>query len=481
MISAEQNDRMTRTGPGTPAGALLRRYWQPVALLEELEGERPLRPVRLLGQDLVLFRDARGRVGLVDRDCPHRGADLAYGRLEHGGLRCPFHGWLFDVEGRLREAPAEPDNSPLLSRLRQRAYPVVERAGAFWAYLGPGEPPPFPALDPFVAPASHVFAFKGWIECNWLQALEVGIDPAHASFLHRFFEDEDPAAAYGRQFRSASSGSEIPMTRVMRECFRPQISVETSEHGLRLTALREIDATRMHVRITNLVFPQAFVIPLSHDMAIMQFHVPIDDTNNYWYAFFTSFGAPVDKATMRAQRLELYQLPDYRPRKHRGNGWGFDPAEQRTRTYTGMGEDINVHDQWAIESQGPIQDRTREHLATSDRAISANRRLLNRAIDTVERGGTPPGVLEPAAAAQLRGPVTVDGICAPEGWQRYWREVDAARRAACGWWVAGGAPVALVPPVGGAAPSADAGSNAAPGTAPALPAEPGAAGRAPRG
>jgi phenylpropionate dioxygenase-like ring-hydroxylating dioxygenase large terminal subunit len=447
MISAEQNDRITRTGPGTPAGALLRRYWQPVALREELEGERPLRPVKVLGQDLVLFRDDHGRLGLVDRDCPHRGADLAYGRLEDGGLRCPFHGWLFDVEGRLREAPAEPDDSPLLTRLRQRAYPVVERAGVIWGYLGPGEPPPFPALDPFVAPDSHVFAFKGLIECNWLQALEVGIDPAHASFLHRFFEDEDPSAAYGKQFRSASADSSIPMTRVMREAFRPRISVEPSEHGLRLTALREVDAERLHVRITHLVFPQAFVIPLSQEMAIMQYHVPIDDTHNYWYAFFTSVGAPVDKATMRAQRLALYELPDYRPRKHRGNQWGFDASEQRTRTYTGMGEDINVHDQWAIESQGPIQDRTREHLATSDRAISANRRLLNRAIDTVAAGGTPPGILDAEAAARLRGPVTVDGLCAPEGWQQYWRDVDARRRAGCDWWRASGAPTRLVEPV----------------------------------
>ena len=471
MISAEQNDRITRTGRGTPAGELLRRYWQPVALREELDGDRPVRPLRVMGQDLVLFRDDRGRVGLVDRDCAHRGADLAYGRLEHGGLRCPFHGWLFDVEGRLREAPAEPDGSPLLARLRQGAYPVVERAGAYWAYLGPGEPPAFPALDAFAAPDSHVFAFKGWIECNWLQALEVGIDPAHASFLHRFFEDEDPSTAYGRQFRSASSGSEWPMTRVLRECHRPRIEVEPSEHGLRVTALREIDAERLHVRVTNLVFPQAFAIPLSHEMAILQYHVPIDDTNNYWYAFFTSFGAPVDKPTMRAQRLELYELPDYRPRKHRRNGWGFDPYEQRTRTFTGMGEDINVHDQWAVESQGAIQDRTREHLATSDRAISAYRRQLGRAIDAVARGE--PAPFAPAAdeAASLRGPATVDGICAPAGWQRHWRELDASRRAACDWWAASGAPCAIVPPVGGAAPDAGVASpRAAAASAAASPA-----------
>jgi nitrite reductase/ring-hydroxylating ferredoxin subunit len=476
-MNKSQAKLITETGVGTGAGDLLRRYWQPAALVEELAGPRPVRPVKIMGQELVLFRDAAGRLGLLDRDCPHRGADLAFGRLEDGGLRCPFHGWLFDVEGRLREAPAEPDDSPLLTRLRQRAYPVTERAGAIWGYLGPGEPPPFPALDPFVAPDSHVFAFKGLIECNWLQALEVGIDPAHASFLHRFFEDEAPDAAYGRQFRSASSGSDVPMTRVMRECVRPRITVEPSAHGLRLTALRAIDAERLHVRITNLVFPQAFVIPLSQEIAIMQCHVPIDDTRNYWYAFFTSFGAPVDKPTMRAQRLELYELPDYRPRRHRGNHWGFDPSEQRTRTYTGMGDDINVHDQWAIESQGPIQDRTREHLATSDRAIAANRRLLNRAIDAVARGEPPPGVLDAQAAAALRGPVTVDGICHPDAWTGYWRDVDAQRRERCDWWAASGAPSRLVDaePARGPADAAGVAAEVAAATAGTATAAPAAA------
>ena len=457
MMSAAQNERLTRVGPGTPAGALLRRYWQPVALLDELQGERPLRPVRLMGQDFVLFRDEQGRYGLLDRDCPHRGADLAFGRLEDGGLRCPFHGWLFDVSGRLLQTPAEPPGSPLCQRLRQGAYPVLERAGVLFAYLGPGEPPAFPALDCFVAPASHSFAFKGLIECNWLQAVEVGIDPAHASFLHRFFQDEDPSAAYGKQFRSASSDSQLPMTRVMRDFHCPQISVENTDYGLRLTALRQLDDARTHVRITNLLFPQAFVIPLSDEIAITQYHVPVDDGNNYWYAFFTSFGKPIDKALMRAQRLELYELPDYRSRRHRGNDYGFDAHEQRTQTYTGMGADINVHDQWAIESQGRVQDRTREHLATSDRAIAANRRLLNKAIDAVEQGGTPPMVLDAAAAAALRGPATVDGISATERWPQYWREVDARRRAGCAWWTASGAPPEVAPPL---APGAVASATA---------------------
>src|SRR6202166_4491591 len=204
MLSAEQNDLITRTASGTAAGNLMRRYWQPAALVDELSGNRPVKPVRLLGEDLVAFKDDKGRYGLIGRHCPHRGADLAYGRLENGGLRCLFHGWLFDVDGKCLETPAEPEGSVLCQRVRQRSYPVVVKNGIVFAYLGEGEAPAFPDFDCFLAPGTHAFAFKGLIDCNWLQALEVGIDPAHASYLHRFYQDEDAGAAYGRQFRSAS-------------------------------------------------------------------------------------------------------------------------------------------------------------------------------------------------------------------------------------------------------------------------------------
>ena len=180
MMSQQQNDLITRVGPKDPAGKLMRMYWQPAALVDELEGDRPIRAVKLLGENFVLFRDEQGRYGLMDRDCPHRGADLAFGRLENGGLRCAFHGWLFDVEGQCLETPAEPVGSVLCKNIKQRAYPVVEKGGILWAYLGEGEPPAFPEIDCFVAPDAYTFAFKGLIECNWLQALEVGIDPAHA-------------------------------------------------------------------------------------------------------------------------------------------------------------------------------------------------------------------------------------------------------------------------------------------------------------
>ncbi len=432
MISAEQNELMTRIGPGTPAGGLLRSYWQPVALAEELEAPRPVKPVRLLGEDLVLFKQ-EGAYGLLERHCPHRGADLAYGRLEDGGLRCSFHGWLFDASGRCLATPAEPEGSRMCERIRQRAYPVTERSGILFAYLGAGEPPAFPHFDCFVAPSAYTFAFKGYWDCNWLQALEVGIDPAHASWLHKFFEDEDPAASYGRQFRATPADSEMPMSKVLREFDRPEIRVERAAYGMRLQTLRKLNEKSTHLRVTNILFPQAFVIPMSPEMTISQWHVPVDDYGCYWYSIFTSFGAPVDKDTMRKQRLKTYPAPDYKPIVGRHNGWGFDPHEQRKSTFTGMGFDINIHDQWACESQGRIQDRTREHLGSTDKGIALYRRILLEAIEKNQAGEKPPMVLDAQSAREITGPPAVDGIGPSDRLEDYWRQFDAERRRKSAW------------------------------------------------
>jgi phenylpropionate dioxygenase-like ring-hydroxylating dioxygenase large terminal subunit len=432
MLTPEQNERVTRVGPSAPCGGLLRQYWQPVALAEELAAPRPVKAVRLLGEDFVLFRDEQGRLGLLDRHCAHRRADLAFGRCENGGLRCVFHGWLFDVHGHCLEAPAEPDAN-FCRRVRLRAHPAVERGGIVFAYLGAGEPPAFPELDCFVASDAYTFAFKGHVACNWLQVLEVGIDPAHTSFLHRFFEDEDPSANYGLQFRDRSADSEVPVTKLMREHVRPKIEVAQTEYGLRLCARRRLSDAKTHIRVTHLVFPQAFVIPLSREMTITQWHVPIDDVSCYWYAIFTSFGAPVNKQEMRDSRLELYELPDYKPRLNKGNDYGFDPHEQRHETYTGMGADINVHDQWAVESQGPIHDRSREFLGQSDIAIVKYRRQLLDAIDQVSRGERPMMVLDREAAQRMSGPATVDGIGPGGDWEAYWRDTYAEIRRGAAW------------------------------------------------
>jgi phthalate 4,5-dioxygenase len=433
MLSREQNDHITRTGPGTPAGSLMRCYWQPAALVDELSGVRPVKPVRLFGENLVMFRDEQGRYGLIERACPHRGTDLAFGRLEQGGLRCAFHGWLFDVSGKCLQTPAEPEGSRMFLNIRQKAYPVVEKSGILFAYMGAGEPPAFPHFDCFTAPDSHTFAFKGMIDCNWLQSLEVGIDPAHTSFLHRFFQDEEPGKGYGKLFRDKSLDSEMPMTRIMREFPRPRIEVEPTEFGMRVLTLRQISDANTHVRVTNLIFPNAFTIPMSSEMTITQWHVPIDDCRHYWYAIFTSFGAAVNKEEMRRQRLELYELPDYVPRKNRSNDYGFDPHEQQHETFTGMGTDINVHDQWACESMGAIQDRSKEHLGQSDKAITAYRRILRAAIDEVGRGGKPLMVLDAAAAARITGPAAIDGIGPSMDWHGYWQKTDHVRRQGCTW------------------------------------------------
>lgn len=433
MISAEQNDFITRVGNGTPAGSLLRRYWQPVALVEELDGPRPLKPVQLMGQHFVLFRDDKGQLGMLDRDCPHRGADLAFGRLEDGGIRCAFHGWLFDAKGNCLETPAEPAGSKLCSRIRQSAYPVVEKSGIVFAYIGEGEPPAFPDFDCFVAPDSHTFAFKGLWECNWLQALEVGMDPAHASFLHRFYEDEDTSESYGKQFRGASADSDLAITKVLREYDRPDIEVQPAPFGMRLTTLRKLTEEQTHVRVTNVVFPQAFVIPMSTEMTISQWHVPVDDTHCYWYAIFTSFTGPVDKQQMREQRLKTIELPAYTSRKNKRNDYGYDVQEQLTQTYTGMGADINVHDQWACESMGAIQDRTREHLGTTDKGIIAFRRMLVKAIEAQQAGE--PVLMQPDAeqARALTGPPSIDGVAAAGATAGYCEEADLARRQNSDW------------------------------------------------
>ncbi|EBA15948.1 Rieske (2Fe-2S) protein [Roseobacter sp. SK209-2-6] len=434
MISQELNDSLTRVGRGSDAGEVLRRYWQPAALLDELEGPRPVVPVRLLGEDLVLFRNASGELGLIGRHCPHRGADMCFGRLEDNGLRCPFHGWHFDRSGQCVEQPGEPEDSRMHEQIKAVSYPVQEKNGIIWAYLGPGEPPEFPAFDCFRAPDSHVFAFKGLWRCNWLQAMEVGIDPAHASFLHRFLQDEDPAEAYGKQFRDTAADTEIPMTQLLREYPRPEILAEDAPHGLRITALRHLEDGRTHVRITNQIFPGAICIPMSREMTITQWHVPIDDENCYWYAMFTSFDNPVDKQLMREQRLKEHSLPDYAPLKGAHNNYGFDPEEQAKETYTGMGLDINVHDQWAVESMGAIQDRTQEHLGKTDAAIIRYRRQLRAAITAVKAGREEelPMWCEENIAS-IAGPLSNDTIAKDGDWLGSAKAGDQKRRSDCPW------------------------------------------------
>ena len=231
----------------------------------------------------------------------------------------------------------------------------------------------------------------------------------------------------GKQFRSASAGSldgeHWPMTRIMREFVQPDIGFDNNPWGLQLTTLRCMTEALTHVCVTQAIFPATFVIPLSKTLTITQMHVPVNDTQTYWYSFFTSFAAPLDKPAMRAQRQQFICLPDYIPKAGRHNGWGSDPQGQMHSTCLGMGEeDINVHDQWAVESMGALQDRTCEHLGTTDKVIMANRRVLLKAIDSVQNGGVAPGVADAAQAARMTGPDIVDGIAPANQWSDWWQQ-----------------------------------------------------------
>jgi phenylpropionate dioxygenase-like ring-hydroxylating dioxygenase large terminal subunit len=437
-MQAQQNELLTRVGPNTPCGDVLKKYWQPAALVDEfderfdpLQKNRPLKAVRLFGQNLVLFRTTSGQWSMLDSDCAHRGADLSFARHEGDGIRCPFHGWKFAANGDCLDTPAEPMGSMLHQRVRQRSYPVIEKSGVIFVWMGPENetPPPLPELDCFNAPSSHSFAFKGLWNANWLQCFEVGIDPAHPSFLHRFLHDEELSGignnAAGKQFRSASVGSvngqSWPMTKIMREFSRPDINFEVKPYGMQILSIRPMTEELTHVRVTQSIFPATFVIPLSESMTITQMHVPVDDENTYWYSFFTSFTTPLDKEAMRQQRLKFISLPNYIPKSGRHNHWGFKPSEQIDQTYLGMGEDdINVHDQWAVESMGSIQDRTREHLGTSDKLIMANRRVLLQAIEDLKSNQPLPGIANADIASQRIGPDTVDGIAPSGTWPEWW-------------------------------------------------------------
>ena len=425
MVSPDVNRLLTESGPGTAGGHVLRQYWQPAALTEELAGDRPVVPVTLLSEELVLFSDEQDRLGLIGRRCPHRGVDLSFGRLEDGGLRCPFHGWLLDVDGACLATPTEPETSTFHTRVRHRAYPVIERNGIVWAYLGDGDPPPLPDLDGFAAPSSHVFAFKGLWACNWLQSHEVGIDPAHAAFLHRFLDDD--REEYGLQFRDLVADTGVPMTKLMREASAPTIVATETPFGFRLRTTRRFRDEFTHVRISNCIFPNAITIAMSREMSITQWHVPIDDTTSYWYAMFVSFGDPVDADVMREQRAGQVTLPEYRPRTGRADRWGYDPEEQRTSTYTGMGRDINVHDQWAVESQGPLYDRADEQLGPSDVGVRTHRRMFLAAAED------PSPENLPGRLGGIGGPTAIDAVTTGDDHETPWRSLDAERRAASSW------------------------------------------------
>lgn len=370
MLTRELNDLLTQTGAEKPMGRLIRRYWIPALLSEEIpEPDSPPVQVRIMGEELVAFRDSRGRVGLLNEHCSHRGTSLFYGRNENCGLACIYHGWKYDVDGNVMETPAEPATSTFKEKIHHPAYPTHEAGGIVWAYLGPApQVPLFPNYTWTQLPKENVYVAKSMLECNYLQGLEGECDSSHLSFLHRQF------GGRGRQELYAQDTS-------------PAYEVEETDFGMRLIATRKTVDGDSYVRISSFVMPVGCWVPAMNT----EFHmyVPIDDTHTWRY----DLGFLRDRAATPRDNHRLTQIgPDYRRLKNARNGYMQDRQLQKSADYTGI-EDFLNEDAAATESMGPIFDRTRERLGLSDRAVIAVRHYLINAVKAHENGAEPPHIV----------------------------------------------------------------------------------------
>ena len=401
---------------------MLRRYWQPVALSSELTDDTPL-PVDVMGEELVLFRDEKGQPQLIGRACPHRAVDLSYGRVENGGLRCPYHGWLMSGAGRCLEQPGEPDGSAFKTKIRHPAYPARDLGGLIFAYLGPldakGEVPRLPNFPFMSKPVEHTFVIKVLQECNYLQANEGNIDPQHLSYLHRFITNQ------------GLDNAELNALLVNDPA--PEIQVEETDYGLRLFTARANRPGKRFVRITNFIMPNASSFhgsplvdprkgPVNDNVGYqLHWHVPIDDYTHWKYTLAFRFDGPVDKDFQRNSQFGDIGA-DFRSPRTRQNRYLQDRDEMKHTSFVGLGRSFQAHDKMATESQGSIMDRSNEHLGTTDRAVILMRRQLLKAIEDIQAGRDPMFVERDGQADALKEMVVLS------------QEVPADTDLLGGWW-----------------------------------------------
>lgn len=388
MLRKEQNDLLTQTGPGTPMGRMFRSYWIPALLAEELpENDCPPVRVKLLSERLIAFRDTEGKLGLIDEFCAHRGVSLWFGRNEECGLRCPYHGWKFDVSGQCVEVPSEPEESGYAKKIKLQSYPLVERGGILWTYMGPAEQqPPLPEWAFAMVPPEHRITTKRFQECNWLQAMEGGIDSSHVSFLHRGNLQSDPL------FRGAA-GNKYNLSDL-----KPVFEVVESPGGLYIGARRNAEDGKYYWRITQWVMPSFTMIPPRGGHTVHgHFWIPIDDHHTWSWSYDYHPTRQLKKEEIAAVRdgmgIHVKYVPGtYRPASNKDNDYNMNRLAQRAgTTYSGI-DSIAIQDSSLQESMGPIVDRTKENLVSTDNGIIMARNRLLRALKDLDKGVTPPGV-----------------------------------------------------------------------------------------
>ena len=391
MTTLEQNELLTRTNKGTAMGALFRRYWIPALLARELsepDGE-PVR-IKLLGENLIAFRDTSGKIGLIDEFCAHRGVSLWFGRNEEGGIRCPYHGWKFDANGQCLDIPSEPADSKLAEKVKLASYPCVERGGVIWTYMGdPAQQPPVPEFEWTRMPDTHRHAARRIQECNYLQAMEGGIDSSHVSWLHSGELKTDPLHI------GTEGAKHIVNT-------RPVFELHRSDAGLVIAAKRALEGDQAYWRVTQWIMPWYTMIPPYGDNALRgHAWVPVDDDNCIVWTWAHHPTRALTADEMHAMTNEdgafAALIPGtLRPVANKDNNYLIDRAAQKTgRYYSGI-KGIAMQDASLQESMGPIVERHLERLVSTDVAIVQARRRLMDAATQLQAGAQPPG-LDPAS------------------------------------------------------------------------------------
>lgn len=392
MLSREDNELLTRTDPGTPAGDYFRRYWLPALLSSELPiPDCPPVRVRMLGEDLIAFRDSQGSVGLVDEYCPHRRASLFWGRNEECGLRCVYHGWKFDVTGACVDMPNEPPEYAFANKVRTQAYPTREFGGVVWAYMGPPDrTPELPKLEWARVPDSHRYISKRRQETNYLQAVEGGIDSSHSNFLHATLEAFQLTGAYVEKAKKSSN---------LRAKYHvldksPRFSVQKTDYGLVIAVRRNAEEDTYYWRLTQFLLPSHTIIPYQKGLSIHgHCWVPRDDETCWVWTVSWNPNGPLSEEELEAIHNETFvharvEPGTFRPLRNKDNNYLIDRAQQGAKSMTGI-HGFAAQDQAIQESMGPIVDRSRERLGTSDTAIIAMRRLLLDEIRALAEGREP--------------------------------------------------------------------------------------------